>query len=99
MKHPLLEHDIVRPGTMWKSDHPLLLPRNKLLFGPEETWVMVVHIERKKFEDQFAMNYVEIYLLTEEGTVQSLILMENSVFHKTWLAQFYSYCIPPADVL
>jgi len=83
---------------MWKTEHALLIPRWKLQESLElpETHVMVVHLEHKFFEESYAMDYVEVYLLTEEGTIQSLIFMDNE--SESWLDQFYSYC-KPCDIV
>ena len=98
MRYALLKHDVIKPGQLWKSTHSLLLPRFKVLRpivegNARETYVMVVHLENRYFEDHFNMNYVEVYFLTEEQKITSLKLMNNA--GNFWLDEFYRYCQAP----
>lgn len=98
MRRPLFEHADVKPGQLWKSTHPVLVPTHKVMtLRPGDpghvTYVMVVHLERHRFGDDYNMNYVKVYFLAEEQKVTSLILMDNK--QTQWLEEFYRYCEKP----
>jgi len=85
-----VKHDVIKPGSLWKSSHPMFLPRDKISTRNYETTLMLVDLKNRRYEAVYRMNYIEAIFLTEEGNVERLKVM-NEV-KDSWVTEFYYYC-------
>lgn len=91
---PEVVHHIVKPGQIWKTAHPGLLPPKKVGLKNAITYVMIVELKRKLMVPEYGLGCIEVKFLLENGEVMTW-LYDNT--GDGWLKRFYYMCSPTND--
>jgi hypothetical protein len=82
---------VIKAGSLWYSKHPLFIPISKFAaIGEQTTLLLLIELKARRFGDDFGMNYVEAFFLTEEGRIERAKFMNGKC--DVWTAEFLRYC-------